>query len=280
MKTQESRPFNLEHARAGAPFCCASGEKVEVLKWDHRDRSCCNILGLIQTQEEDVLMKWDVNGAMPAYYSRAEERTLVMTPLGHIDGKPVFVGDELVDKKDGSRVTARPTWGEMNPELWAWPAPAKQYPVTGMKDGEMLRAWREVDQGDVRMSSLQHFANAALRHAVDNGQLVLPTIVSGKNAYVAAEMHERALSDFEKVQADLDRATRTLYRYGYTDRGGEMWIPPVGRRSEDNRGGRDMAIAEAVRDACYVAVMKCDNGLEGTVVRQIKLSDIIAKVQP
>ncbi len=31
-----TRTFNLEHARAGAPFCCANGEAVEILKWDRK----------------------------------------------------------------------------------------------------------------------------------------------------------------------------------------------------------------------------------------------------
>lgn len=46
--------------------------------------------------------------------------------------------------------------------------------------------------------------------------------------------------------------------------------------SAGKASARDMAIAEAVRDACYVAVINSSAGLEGTVVRQIRLQALAA----
>jgi hypothetical protein len=47
------------------------------------------------------------------------------------------------------------------------------------------------------------------------------------------------------LTAELAKAKRTLELAGYTDNGGELWKPPLGK-SPDQRAARDLAIAEAV----------------------------------
>jgi hypothetical protein len=50
-------------------------------------------------------------------------------------------------------------------------------------------------------------------------------------------------------------------------------------RAIGDRKKRDFAVAEAVRDKAYVAVMNCDNNLEGVVVRSLDVAAIISEVK-
>lgn len=326
---QHTKPFNLEHAKAGAPIAMRNGIAVEILKWDREKHN--PIIGI--SADDQQLHSWGANGAYGGANS-VSMGSLVMTPLGYIDGKPVFTGDRLV-RKDGS--CGETTAKEMSRQWpdWTWPEPEKQYPVTGMTGGELLTYFggnRPTDQCVVDA------ANAALRHAVDAGQ-VMP------------------IADVAAMQGKLDKAEATLEQAGYTDNGGVLWKPPLGLspdqradykqqsmelgkaerlleslgyRSAGNgewkppaplgiitlvgsysdadleafkktlneaqaravqpklelikhpidRAARDMAIAEAVKDACYVAAMNCPAGHEGTVIRQVHLTSIIEQVKP
>ncbi len=268
-----TRPFNAEHAKAGAPFCHVRGIEYEILKWDRP-----NIKPI-------VAMSKDENAYIDTFSADGlhanGHKGFVMTPLGMIDGKPVFVGDELVDKEDGHTATARPTWKEMNVDLWTWPAPAQVYPETQMTGSEFEKIYAQWPDSEGR-PDLVAVANAALRHAIDSGQLV-----DKKTAEAAIDV---AVALGNGAVEARDRAEITLKHLGYTDCGGEVWKPPIGgplvrkeaydecsrdlgkaerlleslgyRSAADGEwkapapignytlADRDMAIAEAVRDAC------------------------------
>lgn len=218
-KPEFTKPFNIEHAKAGAPYCCRGGASADVLKWDrrHPEYKLAGISDVIG--EVDALTTWTICGA----HIRGEEespRDLVMLPLGMIDGRPVFVNDEFVGYV-GMACKAIPNLSS-DFSGCTWPAPTKIYPKTMMSDSEIDIAYR---------SSIGHsygarraIANVALRHAIESGQVV------------TAEQHARAL--------------RALERAGYQDRGGKEWAPPVGPAPKfvpvaDSE--RDIQIANAVR---------------------------------
>lgn len=56
---KHTRPFNLEHARAGAPYCCRDGHEATVLKWDARYPGR-PILGM--KGPTDQAMGWNADG--------------------------------------------------------------------------------------------------------------------------------------------------------------------------------------------------------------------------
>lgn len=162
-KPEYTKPFDLGHARAGAPFVCANGGEVEILKWDRKHTFC--IVGL--DMQDASVRRWRADGS---YNEGFNVFDLVMLPLGFIDGKPVFVGDELIDNDTGDTTTAFPTWGGMNADLWSWPAPAPVYPETLMVNDELGIAF--TSKCDAPVQGWRRVANAALRHAIDAGQVV------------------------------------------------------------------------------------------------------------
>ena len=119
--------------------------------------------------------------------------------------------------------------------------PERVYPTTLMTPNELSVAFH---CGDCRTQNyddlpMVRLANAAIRAACEADQVV-------------------PMADVQEVARNLnkrryDRAERALLRAGFTDHGGEDWEPPVGPKPlflPFRCEKRDMAIAEAVRDAC------------------------------
>jgi hypothetical protein len=241
-KKQDTRPFNLEHARAGAPIACANGEKVEILKWDRKHDLC--IIGL--GRDDTAIRQWRADGSYLDPHSKAF--TLVMTPLGHIDGKPVFTGDEIELKcmakpDEWKRVKAEPGWaGTWNDDgsLARWPAPAKQYPQCQMDYLDLTQAALQTNSTPTMLTGSQALAiaNAALRHAVDVGQVI------------PLDQHVREIGEAISEQGRVDRAAR------------------------------DMAIATAVLCAVKTVINSYSTGCLHYVDGKIDLPAIIAKVKP
>lgn len=184
---KHTKPFNLEHARAGAPFRTLADESVEILKWDMKYGNC-PLLGIVG--DEQVGARWAAdgtpNGASPSNYQ------LVMTSLGLIDGKPVFYLDEVVNEK-GDKVKAQ------NPAFDRWylcrrPAPAKTYPTTQMTGPELIDL---ISVNAPVYDNVRNLANAALRHACDNGQVV------------TREEFDRALGDRDDRDMAVAAAVRS-----------------------------------------------------------------------
>lgn len=250
---QHTRPFNPEHARAGAPYCTRAGFKAAVLKWD-ADHMAYPLIGFMNDGAKgDISMSWSLTGQhslTPEHYA-----DLVMTPLGFIDGKPVFVGDELEEDSvvggDNTFVVG-PTMRDGHFKHARWPAPEPVYPETRMDYGDLIRIAMKTNSSPMAVTGSQvvSIANAALRHAIDAEQVV-------PMAGVLELARDLRKNEFDKLKADLQKAKRSLELAGYTDNGGELWKPPLGK-SPDQRAARDMVIAEAVKAATFNKVRSFD----------------------
>lgn len=115
MTNRETRPFNIDHWRAGAPIDTERADgKPAIFEVDAtRMFGTC-----IASSGEKVAQDWDLSGN--AYAGAHGPRNLVMVPLFYIGGKPVFVGDEIMNDQ-GFIVKAAP--GHDNDSgQWRWPA--------------------------------------------------------------------------------------------------------------------------------------------------------------
>jgi hypothetical protein len=89
------KEFNLEHARAGAPYCQRNGLSACIGIWDVKGnyqlagvKSCDNKI--------EVSSSWTNDGRFHKDATVYAD-DLVMLPLGYCEGKPVFVGDEIIN---------------------------------------------------------------------------------------------------------------------------------------------------------------------------------------
>lgn len=165
---QHTRPFNLEHARAGAPFSGQYGEAVRILLWD-RKHPTHPILAIEEHGEQEAIA-FRADG-IATHDNIALSSRLVMIPLGFIDGKPVFVGDSII--VDGtSKWEAKPSDREFTG--CTWPAHAVKYPETRLHHRDVANMFGKNEHWHA--ATVTAVANAALRHAVVGGYLVLPAI--------------------------------------------------------------------------------------------------------
>lgn len=167
MKPEFTRPFNAEHAKAGAPYCCRGGDEATVLKWD--GRGCgFSLIGFFG--QFDDIDTWTGNGCNESAIYESEI-DLVMIPLGMCEGRPVFVDDILTTRFGGIWIadSADRYFSE-----FYWPAPAKIYPVSLMTDTETY----DSISGPFHAHAFQRrqIADAAIRHAIDAGQVVIAEV--------------------------------------------------------------------------------------------------------
>lgn len=223
---QHTRPFNLEHARAGAPIACANGDEVDILKWDRKHTLC--ILGL--ARQDAAVRVWRADGSYIDANSKAFP--LVMTPLGFIEDKPVFVGDELVTPTGMQWIPTPTCRVERSLGDCRWPAPAPVYPETRMPASEIHAVYLN-NKKPTYYAGLTAVANAALRHAIDAGQVVLP----GEAYYFGDVKNDYKLyGDRASVRACYDRAIElskgfakasdALEAIGWHLKDGE-WVAPL-----------------------------------------------------
>jgi hypothetical protein len=116
--------------------------------------------------------------------------------------------------------------------------PAKVYPVTQMRDEDLSSAWSVVPAG---YNGLRGFVNAALRHAIDAGQII--TIAD----------HQTELFTLGDRLRDIE----------------------IARHAD-----RDMAIAKAVRDYITDGWPKSNHRYFPTYCESVDLATIITKVRP
>ena len=161
MMPLHSKLFSMVDAQAGAPISCVDGASATVFKWDCR-RAVYKLAGIRGDVDESAV--WTQEGQHQSCYGGA---ALVMLPLGMIDGKPVFVGDEYMF--EGMKYTAIPS-GFDGFDGCSWPTPAKVYPKTLMS-AELLESYCHGSGGST--ASLFRIANAAICHAIDAGQVVI-----------------------------------------------------------------------------------------------------------
>lgn len=243
-KPEHTRPFSIAHAKATAPYCCRDGHEATVSKFNGRDPSY-PLVGYLG--EHDMPTKWTAEG----FYvlgDGASNLDLVMTPLGYVEGKPFFVGDEIVGTS-GQKFIAEPRDWRGDIDTWRWPKPARQFPITQMSDGDICSAF--LGGGPVvgayeELLGYRRIANVVLRHAVESGQVVVTAEVPDLIKLSKDGQH------IEKMRSDIRISA-----------------------------ARDMAVAEAVKSVCekiihdpfYQDQCKRDLG-------SIDLAAIIAKVQP
>lgn len=245
----DTKPFNAEQAKAGAPYRCRDGQEATVLKWDSRQNQypLHGVCG-----DADMPSSWTLAGT---YYDHGEldGYDLVMLPLGYTDGKPVFVGDELVDPSGATFTPGPRDSGHL--AGCRWPAPEKQYPVTQLTAAELLQIIADVKGKGGFAGEARHIANAALRHAIDNGY------AATKEAY-------------DQCSRDLGKAERLLEALGYRSAGNGEW-------EARDCAARDLAIAEAVssatKAAAYPAIFSYTCAIK---FDKLDLAAIIATVKP
>jgi hypothetical protein len=203
---KETRPFCLDHAKAGAPYACRNAQEATILKWDVRGKF--SLIG--HFGPHDMACEWTDAGGHPTSYLF----DLVMTPLGYIDGKPAFVGDEVIANAGplkGERTKVRPTWIKADWDKFAWPTTEKQYPATWMTGAELCALWNQVPPGGTG-GKIAFIINAGLRHAVDSGQVVATETCNGAiNAMAESAIAKRAaygMAVAEAVQQAAYEAVR------------------------------------------------------------------------
>ena len=168
MKPLHSKLFSMVDAQDGAPYSFDDGECAEIIKWNRNGQ---HPIVVMCGKRQDVY-SLGVDG-----YGGAGQ--LVMLPLGIIDGKPVFVGDELTYAEDTRRTfTAQPRWDQESLNAGSgciWPAPANVYPQTLMTYLDLVNVYENFDKFQV---ALKEVANAAICHAIDAGQVIIAEVKS------------------------------------------------------------------------------------------------------
>lgn len=120
-----SKPFSLEHAKAGARFILRNGTKVRILCWDRKGQGC-PLVGLA-TRDYDVseiVYAWTIQGSIQLG-KLSSDWDLVMAPMAIIDGRPVFVGDVIEATNSGlgyQKITVLPSWLYNPLNTYRWPA--------------------------------------------------------------------------------------------------------------------------------------------------------------
>lgn len=185
----ESQPINLAHVQAGAPIRTRNEDAAEFVAFVKNaiksEQLVVMVQGRIETRFETGLHYDD-------HYSLND---VVMAPLGWVDAKPVYTGDHLVPISDPStdqKFYAGPK--DRGPFTgWRWPEPelTMVYPVTACPVDVLAMKHNSYQTFS---KSLQAVANAAIKHAIDSGQVVLPGDRDARDRIVAV-MVRRACAD-------------------------------------------------------------------------------------
>lgn len=96
----DHKPFNLDHAKAGAPVVTRAGLPVRICCFDVKATHFI-LLSLVTTKEnlEEPLTSDRHGCELNSTYPGQDD--LLMAPLGYVDGKPVFWGDSIQYKLGG-----------------------------------------------------------------------------------------------------------------------------------------------------------------------------------
>lgn len=211
MKPVHSKPFDIDSAKNGAPFSQSNGDEAQIFIWD--------LFGPFPIAGK--ARGWDNNWSVVAWSSdgrvdtarMGEAVSLIMTPLGMIDGKPVFCGDEFLLPVSNELRKASPDMAGGDWSKCAWPVPAPKWPETAMSGSELVATWNGTPGYDDEFKAV---ANAAIAHACESG------------AVVTAEA--------------ADKIRKEAYADGQAS---------AFKHEETARSDRDMAIAEAIRSKCW-----------------------------
>jgi len=187
------KPFNLEHAKAGAPVAIGKDDPIEILKWDYPIKTVGSmVMGLRHADTFPLVCIWDQDGNR---FSGDGNQDLMMAPLGQCEGKDVYYGDRLQHKElEWYIVATQPSdFGSCK-----WPHPPRVYPVTHMSDTQSVTLTGP-------LASRTMIINAAIRHGIDHGYLVDPveldrlSDIMGITAPTPAEFIDAACDAYKRV---------------------------------------------------------------------------------
>lgn len=166
-----TKPFNYEHAKAGAPISFGWGAPATVLTFQRQG---------IKGAHHPILVE-DLTGATTCYSSTGQPSGnskafmpdawhLVMRPLGYCEGRPVYTDDILHSPDDipwavGVNMHADDL-GDMLLESH-WPV---VYPKSLMSFEELNRHAGTAATWEPRARNI---ADAAIAHAIKSGQVIL-----------------------------------------------------------------------------------------------------------
>lgn len=203
-KPEFTRPFNVEHAEDGAPIGMKCDQPAKFLAFvEDANPACCVII--LEPTRNNIISTRHKSGQTNENHGRQENPyDLVMLPLGMIDGKPVFVGDELTDPTGAAFSPGPRDSGHL--AGCRWPAPARAYPETTLSPDHLRAAYNQ-DMGGPANAALLRTANAALRHAIDTGQVFskehVNSVVESTAEAVKAELSGRKARDLAIAKAVL-----------------------------------------------------------------------------
>ena len=103
MKLEDYKDFNVKHAQGGAPYCQDDGFPARIGIWDGKSDYPLSGFRTFNINEDEKGTSWNIKGAT---FGSSTNAILIMLPLGYCDGKPVFVGDELIwcDQPNGRNI--------------------------------------------------------------------------------------------------------------------------------------------------------------------------------
>jgi hypothetical protein len=265
-KPEFTKPFNLQHAKAGAPYCCRDGDQATVLKWDGR-RFNEPLVGCIG--DDDMPASWGCDGRYVPDEHGPRSRDLVMLPLGFIDGKPVWVGDHFITSGGLPCITTTASAGYF--KGCCWPAPVPVYPTF---DGSVDMLSIEYSKDMSYCNSLVRVANFALRHAIDAGQVVPDAEHSKLLAIIGAAYQVAGAHGASEAVLDVlsDPAAATAAQI-------DAMLPY--ETPFDRDAARDLAVAQAVFSG-VIQFLKDDKRIDAVAYLErafsINLPAIIAGV--
>lgn len=141
-----SKPFNLEHAKAGAPVQLRRGEPARILCFDRA--SVSGVLFPIIALVKDINVgEYIIERTSDGKHRGCSKRDydLVMAPLAVVEGKPVFVGDVLQFMSG----TYDASWHDVavTPDFAAQFGTAYRWPVL-----RIINVWRNKISGDLMVT--------------------------------------------------------------------------------------------------------------------------------
>lgn len=165
------RPFDIEQAKAGAPYGCIDQKNtVEIFKYaDHA------IFGTIKFKNEpEIAITWKTNGKV----APALDADLVMLPLGMCEGKPVFVGDTLLDEHFPAGYQEFTVMAGVNYDGLShckWPRPEPEYPETRITADDICKLGSTLAESNY--AECIKLANASIAKAIENGDVVPASMI-------------------------------------------------------------------------------------------------------
>lgn len=168
---KDSRPFDLKAAKAGAPLM-ARDSPIRVEFVAQVEKAAPNQCLVFLWGQQITVRGVDALYSNMAYRGPGDcehPNDILMAPLGWIDRKPVFVGDAIISESHQPYIVH--AGHEYDWAKYSWPAPAVVYPETLMSGQDLHDAYTNCKSPDIKCS-FKAAGNAAIRHAIDAGQVV------------------------------------------------------------------------------------------------------------